>query len=70
MFEGTEFGGGTLARYSDDGALLFVLALILTFKFPRAAAASALVAVGFSCRNTSTLYSRDPSSRYGRVNGK
>jgi len=44
MFEGTEFGGGTLARFSDDGAVLFVLAPILTFKYPRVAAVSALVA--------------------------
>jgi hypothetical protein len=44
MFEGTEFGGGRPAGYSDDGAVLFALALILTFKYPRVAAVSALVA--------------------------
>jgi hypothetical protein len=44
LFDGTEFGGGTLARNNDDGVLLFVLALILAFKFPRAASGSALIA--------------------------
>ena len=44
MFDGTEFGGGLLSRYSDLGCLLFLLALILAVKYSRAAAASALVA--------------------------
>ena len=43
MFDGTEFGGGTLASKKDLGAFLFVLAAILALKYLRAAAASALV---------------------------
>jgi hypothetical protein len=44
IFGGTEFSGGTLARYNDDGVLLFVVALVLTLKLPRIAAATALTA--------------------------
>jgi hypothetical protein len=44
MFNGTEFGAGTLARNEGLGGLLFLLAPILAFKLPRAAAISALVA--------------------------
>ena len=44
IFGGTEFSGGTLARYNDDGILLFLVALVLTFRFPRTAAAIALIA--------------------------
>ncbi len=43
-FEGTEFGSGSLAGNQILGSLLFVAALILTFKYPRSAAVSALVA--------------------------
>jgi hypothetical protein len=44
MFEGTEFGSGSLAGDKDLGVLLFVMALVLTFKYPRAAAVSGLLA--------------------------
>jgi hypothetical protein len=44
MFDGTEFGGGTLARHAGYGCFLFPLAPILAFKYPRSAAISALVA--------------------------
>ena len=48
-FEGTEFGGGTLARNQGLAALLYLLlALILTFQYPRIAAVSALIACYFS----------------------
>jgi hypothetical protein len=43
-FEGAEFGGGTLAGKKDLGGILFVLAVVLAFKFPRSAAISALMA--------------------------
>jgi len=48
LFEGTEFGGGSLAGDKDLGGYLFVLALILALKFNRIAAAIALVACVFS----------------------
>ena len=44
MFDGTEFGGGSLARNAGYGCLLFLLAPVLAFKYPRSAAISALVA--------------------------
>jgi hypothetical protein len=47
-FEGTEFGGGTLAGNQVIAAILYILALILTFNYPRVAAASALIACFFS----------------------
>ncbi len=43
VFEGSEFGSGYLAGNKDLGAFLFVLALILIFKYARAATVSALV---------------------------
>ncbi len=43
-FDGTEFGGGALAGNQGSAALLYLLALILTFKYRRVAAVSALVA--------------------------
>ena len=43
-FEGTEFGSGSLAGNQIFASLLFVAALVLTFKYPRSAAVSALVA--------------------------
>jgi hypothetical protein len=48
MFEGTEFGGGSLAGNQVLASFLFVLAAVLVFKFPRSAAISALVACYFS----------------------
>ena len=48
MFEGTEFGSGSLAGNQVFASFLFVLAVVLTFKYPRAAAISALVACFFS----------------------
>jgi hypothetical protein len=42
--EGREFGGGSLASNKDLGSLLFPLALILAFKFPRSAALTGLTA--------------------------
>jgi len=44
MFSGTEFGAGSLAGNKDLGGFLFLVALILTFKHPRGAAVSALLA--------------------------
>jgi len=43
-FKGTEFGGGTLARNQDLACNLFLLALLLSFRFRRAASVCALVA--------------------------
>lgn len=43
-FEGTEFGSGSLAGNKDIGGLLYIVALILTFKFPRVAAVCGLIA--------------------------
>jgi len=47
-YEGTEFGGGWLTgpllSMEDIGTVLFVLAIVLTFVFPRAAAAIGLAA--------------------------
>lgn len=43
-FEGTEFGGGSLAGNQVLVSFLFVVALILTFKYPRSAAIGALAA--------------------------
>jgi hypothetical protein len=43
-FDGTEFGGGSLAQNNYTGGLLLVLAAILIFKFPKAASAIAIVA--------------------------
>lgn len=43
-FEGTEFGSGALAGNQVSATLLYLLALILTFKYPRVAAVSALIA--------------------------
>jgi hypothetical protein len=46
--EGTEFGGGWLTgpllTFADIGTLLFLLALVATFVFPRIAAATGLAA--------------------------
>ena len=44
LYDGTEFGAGELAGNNAGGALLFALAVILAFKFPRVASGSALVA--------------------------
>ena len=51
-FEGTEFGHGSLAGDKDLAGYLFVVALILLFKYPRAAAIAAFVA----CANSLPLY--------------
>ena len=48
VFEGTEFGSGSLAGNQVLSAFLFLLALILGFKYRRAASLSALVACYFS----------------------
>jgi len=48
VFEGTEFGSGSLAGNQVLAALLYLLALILTFKYPRLASISALIACFFS----------------------
>lgn len=48
VFEGTEFGGGSLAGNQVLSALLFLVALILTFKFSRMASIIPLVASYFS----------------------
>jgi hypothetical protein len=48
MFEGTEFGSGSLAGNQVLASLLFIVALILIFKYPRVAAITALVACFFS----------------------
>ena len=48
MFEGTEFGGGSLAGDEGLGAFVFILAASLIFKFPRSAALSGLAATYFS----------------------
>jgi hypothetical protein len=48
VFEGTEFGSGSLAGNQVLASFLFVLALGLSFKFPRSAAISALIACYFS----------------------
>ncbi|MBS1857042.1 MAG: hypothetical protein JST11_16855 [Acidobacteria bacterium] len=47
-FEGTEFGGGSLAGNQVLASFLFILALALSFKYPRFAAISALAACVFS----------------------
>ena len=44
MFDGTEFGLGLLSSDKDLGGLLFLVAAIFTFKYPRIAAVSALAA--------------------------
>ena len=36
MFEGTEFGSGSLAGDEGLGGIVFMLAAILVFKFPQA----------------------------------
>ena len=51
-FEGTEFGGGTLAGGSVLTAFLYLLALALVFKYPRAASLIAL----YSCFESLPLY--------------
>jgi len=48
VFEGTEFGSGSLAGNQVSASFLFMLALALAFKYPRSAAISALVACVFS----------------------
>lgn len=48
VFEGTEFGSGSLAGNQVLASLLFIVALALAFKYPRSAATSALVACVFS----------------------
>ena len=48
VFEGTEFGSGALADNQVLATILYLLALILTFKYPRVAAISALTACFFS----------------------
>ena len=48
VFEGTEFGSGSLAGNQVLASFLFMLALALAFKYPRSAAISALVACAFS----------------------
>jgi hypothetical protein len=48
VFEGTEFGSGSLAGNQVLASFLFVLALALPFKYPRSAAICALVACVFS----------------------
>jgi hypothetical protein len=55
--DGTEFGGGWLTgpllSMADSGTLLFILAIVLTFLFPRVAAAiglaSSLLCVPLCC---------------------
>jgi hypothetical protein len=44
MFDGTEFGGGSLARNAEYGCLLFLASPVLGFRYPRSAAISAFVA--------------------------
>ena len=48
VFDGTEFGSGSLAGNQVLASFLFILALALFFKYPRSAAISALVASVFS----------------------
>ena len=48
VFEGTEFGSGSLAGNQVSATLLYLLALILTFKYPRVASISALAGCVFS----------------------
>jgi hypothetical protein len=48
MFEGTEFGSGSLAGDEGFGAFWFILAASLIFKYPRIAAVSGLAASYFS----------------------
>ena len=44
MFEGTEFGSGSLAGDEGVGGSVFILAASLIFKYPRSAALSVLAA--------------------------
>ena len=44
VFDGAEFGGGSLVSGAYLGAFLFVLALVAALKYPRLAALSALCA--------------------------
>jgi hypothetical protein len=48
VFEGTEFGSGSLAGNQVFASFLFILALALAFKYPRSAEICALVACVFS----------------------
>ena len=48
VFGGTEFGSGSLAGDEGIGGFLFILAMILIFKYPRIAALSGLAASYFS----------------------
>ena len=48
MFEGTEFGGGSLAGDEGLGAFVFIVAATLIHKYPRSAALSGLAATYFS----------------------
>jgi hypothetical protein len=48
VFDGTEFGGGSLARNQALASILFLLALALVFKCPRSAAILASVAGALS----------------------
>lgn len=52
VWEGTEFGSGTLAGNKDVGLLLFIAAMIVVFKYPDVASVIALVA----CRLSLPLY--------------
>ena len=52
VFDGTEFGGGTLADNQVLATFLFLLAPALTFKYPRVASLSAL----FACYLSLPLY--------------
>ena len=48
QFDGTEFGGGTLAGNQGISTLLFLLAAVFSFRLARAAYASALISCYFS----------------------
>ncbi len=48
IFEGTEFGSGSLAGNQVLAALTYVFGLLLNFKYPKAASISALLASFFS----------------------
>ena len=48
LFEGSEFGSGSLAGNKDPGGFLFLLAPILAFRYKQAGAGIALAACVFS----------------------
>ena len=54
MFEGTEFGSGSLAGDEGVGAFVFILAASLIFKYPRSAVWLPLT---FPCPCSFTWYS-------------